>query len=460
MLDDIIAAISTPVGTGGIGIVRVSGTGAIAMVDTFFKSSKKRKLIDQKSHTITYGTIIDKKSGEIVDEVLVSVMKAPNTYTKQDVVEINGHGGIIAINKILESCLKAGARMAEPGEFTKRAFLNGRIDLTQAEAVIDLIQAKTDLSRKAAVQQLEGSLKNKVMGLRDNILDMVASIEAAIDYPEHDIEEETYGTMEKGCKAVLTEVDKLLKTADQGKIIREGLSVVILGKPNVGKSSLLNTLLKEDRAIVTDVPGTTRDTVEEFFNLDGIPIKIIDTAGIRETQDIVEKIGVEKSMEFADKADLLLIMLDASKPLWENDIEILKLSENKKAIVLYNKIDLNSQIEKDQILPFVEAKNIIPLSVKENKGIEELTQAIKDMFFGGSLQVSHDTILQTVRQKNALYQARESLLKALQTIATKMPEDFISMDLQDAMHHLGEITGETVDDEIIDRIFTKFCLGK
>ena len=309
-LDDTIVAISTG-GMGAIGIVRMSGGDCIALADKIFKSKKNISLLQKKSHTISYGNIIDNRTNDIIDEVLVTVMKAPNTYTKEDIVEINCHGGIIVMQKVLEIILNNGARLAEPGEFTKRSFLNGRIDLSQAEAVIDLIQSKTDISRQSAMNQLEGRLHKKVSDMRSRLLDMIASIEAVIDYPEHDIEEDTYQTMEQKTTKMIEEMEELLKTADRGKVIREGIQTVIIGKPNVGKSSLLNWFLEEERAIVTDIPGTTRDTVEEYINIEGIPIKIVDTAGIHETGDIVEKIGVEKSKSYADKADLILLILDA-----------------------------------------------------------------------------------------------------------------------------------------------------
>ncbi|MBS4959507.1 MAG: tRNA uridine-5-carboxymethylaminomethyl(34) synthesis GTPase MnmE [Clostridiales bacterium] len=459
-LDDWIAAIATPAGSGGIGIVRVSGNGCIDQCDLIFRSKKGKKLSQQKSHTIIYGTIIDPKTGKDVDEALVSVMRAPNTYTKEDIVEINCHGGTLVTQKVLESVLNTGIRLAEPGEFTKRAFLNGRIDLSQAEAVMDLINAKTDLSRESAIGQLEGALKQEVRSFRQEVLDMIASIEAVIDYPEHDIEEETYEVMEQRTKSLLTKTEILLANADKGKMIREGIQAVILGKPNVGKSSLLNYLLEEDRAIVTDIPGTTRDTVEEFVNIAGIPVKIIDTAGIHKTTDIVEKIGVEKSKEYARKADLLLLMLDGSRSMDEEDREILQLATVKKTIILINKMDLNKKLNIEEIENFSGIKDIIPVSIKTNQGMDQLENCLKKLFFEGEIEINGDVFAGNTRHRNCLYQAKLALEHTLQTIITRMPEDFISMDLQDVNRQLGEITGDSVDDEIIDRIFTKFCLGK
>ncbi len=451
-LEDTIAAISTG-GVGGIGIVRISGEDSISIVNQLFQSKNKISLLDKKSHTLSYGYIVDNKN--VVDEVLVSVMKAPNTYTKEDIVEINCHGGMLVLQKVLELVLNYGARLAEPGEFTKRSFLNGRIDLSQAEAVIDLIQSKTDIARQSAVNQLGGRLQKKVSEMRSKLLDMIASIEAVIDYPEHDIEEDTYDSMKYKTIALIEEMEELLKNADKGKIIREGIQTVIIGKPNVGKSSLLNWLLEEERAIVTDIPGTTRDTVEEYVNIEGIPMKIVDTAGIHETGDLVEKIGVEKSKNYAEKADLLLILLDASCPLEQEDRQILAFAQNKKAIILLNKIDLEQKITEDMF----QGENIISISVKKNIGFDKLIQQLKKLFFEGEIHAEYG-ILGNVRHKNALYQAKEAMNRALTTITTRMPEDFISMDLQEANIALGEITGDTVDEEIIDRIFTKFCLGK
>lgn len=458
MLDDVIAAISTPLGTGGIGIVRMSGAGCIQMADEIFIG--KKKLSEKASHTLAYGRITDGAGGEIIDEVLVSVMKSPHTYTKEDIVEINCHGGSLVTKRVLEAVLKCGARLAEPGEFTKRSFLNGRIDLTQAEAVIDLIHSKTELSRQAAVNQLEGRLKKAVREMREEILDMIAGIEAVIDYPDYDIEDETYATMEKGAQALLDRMNRLLATADRGKIIREGLQTVIIGKPNVGKSSLLNWLLEEERAIVTDIPGTTRDTVEEYLNIDGIPIKIVDTAGIRETGDIVEKMGVEKSRAYAENADLVILMLDASRPLEAEDREILSFIRKKKTIVLLNKTDLAVVLSAEEVKAYLPEGELLAISVKENRGFDALIDALKNLFLDGQDATADDALLGNTRHKDALGRARDAMARCMETIATRMPEDFISMDLQDANRALGEITGDTSDEEIIDRIFTKFCLGK
>ena len=457
-LDDIIAAISTPIGAGGIGIVRISGNGAIELSDKFFKSKNDVKLINKKSHTLTYGYIID--NDKIIDEVLVSVMKAPNTYTKDDIVEINCHGGIIVTNKVLEIVLKNGARLSEPGEFTKRAFLNGRIDLTQAEAIIDVINSKTDLSRQVAVNQLGGSLKNKVSKIRDGLITMVATLEAAIDYPEHELDESTYDDMYNKCQSMKDSIENLLNSSNKGKIIREGIQTVILGKPNVGKSSLLNRFLNEERAIVTDIPGTTRDTVEEYINIEGVPVKIIDTAGIRNTDDTVEKMGVEKSKDFAKKSDLILMLLDGSRNLDEDDIEILDLIKDKKALVLINKLDLQQKIKIEEVKKYISEENIIFISVKDDSGIDELVKRLKDMFFEGEININDEVLVGNVRHRNSLFNASEALKKAMETISLSMPEDFISMDLQEVNKYLGEITGDSVDEEIIDRIFSQFCLGK
>ena len=459
-MDDPIAAVSTPIGNGGIGIVRISGKGSVDIADRIFIPADGEKISGKQSHTISYGRIADPKTGETIDEVLLMLMLSPRTYTREDVVEINCHGGILVTNRVLEIVLNSGARAAEPGEFTKRAFLNGRIDLSQAEAVMDIIESKTELSRKAAVSQLEGGLKNMVRQLREEILDMTAAIEAAIDYPEHDVEEETYSQMAERVERLKSEINRLLETADMGRIIREGVEAVILGRPNVGKSSLLNLLLKDERAIVTDIPGTTRDTVEEYMNLGGIPVKIVDTAGIRQTGDKVEKIGVEKSKARAENADIIFMVLDASVPLCEEDTEILEFIRGKRAVILVNKTDISVNIDTDELCRYTERENIIFISVRENEGIDRLTERFREMFLSGGVEMKESVLINNTRHKNMLSKAAEALYRAAVTIQTRMPEDFISMDLQDALTALGEITGDSVDDEIIDRIFTRFCLGK
>ena len=458
-IDDIIAAPSTPTGTGGIGIIRISGEGSVALADKIFKSASGKKLSEKKSHTITYGNIVD-QNGKKIDEVLVSIMKAPNSYTKEDVVEINCHGGTAAVKKVMETVTNAGARTAEPGEFTKRAFLNGRIDLTQAEAVIDVINSKTERSMKNAVNQLSGGLSAKVKEIRSELVDAVSTIEAAIDYPEHDIEEETYASLNNTVTDTLSKVNHLIKTADMGKMVRDGVNLVILGKPNVGKSSLLNFLLDEERAIVTDVPGTTRDTVEEYFNIAGIPVRITDTAGVRDTDDIVEKIGVERSMERAENADLILLLIDMSRPLEDDDRRLIEFVQGRKYVVLENKTDLEIAVDKDETEKLLGKENIISLSVKERKGTDELLKHLENMLTEGTIEAGDGVMVSNVRHKNSLEKAKTALEKALNTIEIRMPEDFVSMDISEAIGFLGEITGESLQEDIINRIFEKFCLGK
>ena len=458
ILDDIIAAISTPPGNGGIGIVRLSGKGCIEKADEIFKSRTGIKLADKKSHTVTYGDITDGE--EVIDEALVTVMKAPSTYTKEDIVEINCHGGNKVTSAVLDLVIKKGARLAEPGEFTKRAFLNGRIDLTQAEAVMDIIDAKTDAARKAAVNQLSGRLKEEISALREDILSSIATVEAAIDYPEHDIEEITYFDLGEDCKRFINKLETLLETSERGKIIKEGISTAIIGKPNSGKSSLLNYLLDEERAIVTDIAGTTRDTVEEFINLDGIPVKLIDTAGIRETGDIVEKIGVDKSKASAENADLCIFITDASEPLTKEDKEILDFVKDKKIIALFNKTDKGVDTDIDYVKTKVGEENCLLVSVKKGEGINILLNRIKEMFLGGDINFGGETLINNVRHKNLLYNTLESINNAVVAIDNRIPEDFVSLDLKQAYEYLGEIIGESVDEDIIDKIFSKFCLGK
>ncbi len=456
-LDDTIAALSTPAGSGGIGIVRISGPDAVEVADRLFVPAKGKPLGERKSHTVSYGKIV--YDGRVCDEVLVSIMRAPNTYTREDIAEINCHGGIRSVTAVLEAVLKSGARLAEPGEFTKRAFLNGRIDLTQAEAVADIISAKTDKSREAALKRLDGSLCVKIRALREKILLMLANIEAAIDYPEHDDETMTYESVANGSRELMSELDRLIAGADTGRIYKEGIKTVILGKPNVGKSSLLNAAVDEERAIVTDIPGTTRDVLEELININGIPLRLTDTAGIRDTDNPIEKIGVEKSRSLADEADLVLLMLDGSRPLDDEDRKLINLSENKNRIVIINKSDLAQCIDISEITALT-GSDPIAVSVKQDSGIELIYERIRSMFLGGSIAADDEVLISSERNKNSLYKAKQFLYNVIETVDNRMPEDLISIDLTQAYEALGEITGETLDEDIIDKIFSEFCLGK
>lgn len=459
-MTETIAGISTAAGSGGIGILRLSGDEAIDIADKLFVSKKEGSLKERKSHTVNYGHIVDPVDGRIYDEVLLMLMKAPHTYTKEDVIEINCHGGMVVIQKILELLLRAGARMAEPGEFTKRAFLNGRIDLSQAEAVIDIINSKTDMALKTSVDQLEGSLAKKIKGLRQRLIETIAHIEASIDYPEYDMEHMTYEKIEEESLFIQKEVEKLLATADAGRIIKEGIKTVIVGKPNVGKSSLMNALLKEQRAIVTDVPGTTRDTLEEFINIAGVPLRIIDTAGIRETEDIVEQIGVKRSKEAMDEADLAIFVLDLSRPLTKEDEEIIELISDKKAIIVFNKSDLKKELDKEQVISRFTNGHFVDISAKEELGLELIEDILKEMFLLGAINVNENTYITNVRHKDALLKAKESLEEVKISLDAGMPEDCFAIDLKSTYEYLGEISGDSVNDSIIDQIFSQFCLGK
>jgi len=455
-----ISAVATAAGEGAIGIVRMSGNKAIAIVSEIFNGIKYKKTADIDSQKMAYGHIVDPEGQKTVDEVLVLIMRAPRSYTREDVVEIHCHGGVVPLRKILELTIRYGARLAEPGEFTKRAFLNGRLDLTQAEAVIDIIRAKTDASLRMAVGHLAGTLSEKIRRLRYNILGMIANLEATIDFPEEDIEELTAQGVKNAVTIVLVDIDHLLATKETGRILREGLETVIIGKPNVGKSSLLNALLKEKRAIVTDVPGTTRDIIEEFINIRGIPLKIVDTAGLRETADIVERLGVEKAREYIATADLILIVLDASMPLSVEDREVLALLPGRDAIVLINKSDLPTLLNMDEVYTYVLDKQVIKISVTESSGLIELEQVIFDMVYSGQVQQKEGAFINNLRQANLLEQAKSHLLAVLLTIDDGMPPDCIVVDLRDAWEKLGEITGDTVGGDIIEQIFTNFCIGK
>ena len=455
---DTITAISTAIGEGGISIIRVSGEKALQVVGRIFKGKNTKGMDTMETYTMRYGHIVELGGDDVIDEVIVSCMKGPRSFTAEDTVEINCHGGIVATNKVLENVIKAGARMAEPGEFTKRAFLNGRIDLSQAEAVIDIIRAKTELSMKSAVLQAGGNLSAAVRELREKLIALIAHIEATVDYPEDDLEEITGIQVAARLKEVVEEIGKAIESADEGKILREGLSTVIVGKPNVGKSSLLNTLLKENRAIVTDIPGTTRDVIEEYISIQGIPIKIVDTAGIRETEDVVEKIGVEKSIEKIEEADLIVLILDSSSELTDEDRDIISFIKGKKYIVLLNKSDLNEKINIKEI-DELESEYVISTSVTQGFGIDQLKEAIVKLFFHGEIK-SNELVITNMRHKEAMMAANSSCIQAIEALSSTSAIDLASIDIRNAWYSLGQITGDTMEENIIDKIFSEFCLGK
>ncbi len=461
-LSDTIAAIATGMNQGGIGIIRISGEHAIQIVDSIFIPKKTGKEIHNlSSYTAAYGNIVinDGEEKRIIDEVIVLVMKAPSTYTREDVVEINCHGGMQVMKQILHVLIKNGARLAEPGEFTKRAFLNGRIDLSQAESVMDLISAKSDLAVKTAVSQLKGNLRKKIEMLRNELIHHIAYIESALDDPEH-YSLDGYGTdLDKLLDRLEKEIFHLIETADNGKLMKEGIFTVILGKPNAGKSSVLNVLTGRERAIVTDVAGTTRDTLEEFISINGIPLNIVDTAGIRDTEDVVERIGVDKSLEVMRKADLILYIIDASVPLDRNDYEIMEQIQDKQVLILQNKSDLENVVTKEEILSYLD-KTIIDISAREQTGFEELYQKLNDMFFDGHLSYNDEIYITNMRHKEALEESLSSIKMVRKSIADGMPEDFYSIDLMAAYERLGYIIGESVEDDLVDTIFREFCMGK
>lgn len=460
MRDDTIAAISTAVAGSGIGIVRVSGDQAVSVVERIYHSkSNRKKLSEQPSHTIHYGYIQD--GDEVIDEVLVSLMRAPKSYTAEDVVEINCHGGIYSVRRVLDTVIKYGARPAEPGEFTKRAFLNGRIDLSQAEAVIDVISAKNEFALKSSLSQLKGSVHEKIVDQRKKILGQLAYIEAALDDPEHISLEGYAETLEQEVRSLLEQIRELIRSSENGRIIKEGIQTVILGKPNAGKSSLLNALLQEERAIVTEIAGTTRDVLEESLSLDGILLNLIDTAGIRATDDLVEKIGVEKAKEKAEQADLVIYVVDASTKLDENDREIINVLSEKKAIVLLNKSDLPSVTTAGMVENFIgRTVPVLTVSVRERSGLDLLEGQIRSMFYSGKISFNDEVYITNARQKDALIRAEDSLKKVLLSIENQMPEDFYSIDLMDAYTSLGEIIGESVGEDLVNEIFARFCMGK
>ena len=459
LFEDTIAAISTPVGVGGIGIIRVSGKDTVDIVDKIFKSANKKSLKDIDTHTITYGHIVS-DSGKVLDEVLVMMMRGPRTFTREDVIEINCHGGPVPLNAVLMAVISAGARLADQGEFTKRAFMNGRIDLSQVEAIMDIIESKTELSLSQAVGQLEGKLSKQIKAYQDTLIQIIARIEVSIDYPEYDQDEPITDDFQEELNTLLSELKNLLSTADTGKMIRDGVKTAIVGRPNVGKSSLLNALLEENKAIVTNIPGTTRDVVEAYLNIEGIPFQLLDTAGIRETEDIVEKIGVEKSKSSIEEADLVLMLVDSNEGLTDKDKEILVQVEGKQTIFILNKVDLESNITQEIKDKYFKDGKIIEISAKDQMGLNELKQEMKSFVIKGKTAVSEGATISNQRQKQSLIHSINSLEKVIQAINLGLPEDCLAIDLHDAFGHLGMIVGESIKEEIINQLFSRFCLGK
>ncbi|MCK2132328.1 tRNA uridine-5-carboxymethylaminomethyl(34) synthesis GTPase MnmE [Staphylococcus aureus] len=456
---DTITSISTPMGEGAIGIVRLSGPQAVEIADKLYKG--KHLLNDVPSHTINYGHIIDPESKEVVEEVMVSVLRAPKTFTREDIIEINCHGGILTINRVLELTMTYGARMAEPGEFTKHAFLNGRIDLSQAEAVMDFIRSKTDRASKVAMNQIEGRLSDLIKKQRQSILEILAQVEVNIDYPEYDdVEDATTEFLLEQSKEIKQEINHLLDTGAQGKIMREGLSTVIVGKPNVGKSSMLNNLIQDNKAIVTEVAGTTRDVLEEYVNVRGVPLRLVDTAGIRETEDIVEKIGVERSRKALSQADLILFVLNNNEALTQEDYTLYEVVKNEDVIVIVNKMDLEQNIDINEVKDMIGDTPLIQTSMLKQEGIDELEIQIRDLFFGGEVQNQDMTYVSNSRHISLLKQARQTIQDAIDAAESGVPMDMVQIDLTRTWEILGEIIGETASDELIDQLFSQFCLGK
>jgi len=465
--NDTIAAISTPIGESGIGIVRISGSKALEIAQKVFrdKNLNRTKIKSFFSHTVHYGFVIDPESGEKIDEVILVLMKKPQTYTREDTVEFNCHGGILSLRKVLETVINCGARMAESGEFTKRAFLNGRIDLSQAEAVIDLIQAKTESSLSSSLAQLGGSLKKKIADLRNRLIRISAEIEAPIDFPDQDIKEINPKKVEEDISYILKEVNSLKETLDYGKILKEGINALIVGKTNVGKSSLFNTLLRENRAIVTHIPGTTRDTIEELINIKGIAFKIIDTAGLKNPENIIEKISIKRMMKHLREAKLILVMFDTSVALSSEDKEIIKeinkeKNESKKVVVIENKIDLSEKIDREKLFDLLDIKDSIKMSLEEKIGIEELEEKLAGVAMEGLVIPENGVVINNVRQANQLNRAKQALENILVGLKEKITYDFLTIDLKDVLDSLGEITGDSISDEIVNDIFSRFCIGK
>lgn len=457
MKTDTIAAIATAMSSSGIGIVRISGEEAVLVADRIFEMKNHKKLSEMPTHTIHYGHIHDED--EVIDEVMVLLMRGPKSYTREDTVEIDCHGGVYVMKRILETVIRHGARPAEPGEFTKRAFLNGRIDLSQAESVIDVIYSKNDFALKSSLSQLSGSVSEKIRDIRGTVLHEIAFIESALDDPEHISLEGYPEQLSEIVSGVADKIEKLLANSDNGKMLKEGISTVIVGKPNAGKSSLLNTLVGEEKAIVTDIAGTTRDVLEEQINLNGVLLNVIDTAGIRDTEDVVEKIGVERAKKYLKDADLVIYVVDTSTALDENDAEIMELLRDRHTIVLLNKSDLKQITTVEEVRKHLD-KTMIPISAKEQTGIDALEKEIKEMFFSGEVTFNDEVYITNIRQKTALQEALRSLKLVQQSIEDDMPEDFYSIDLMNAYEELGTIIGEAVEDDLVNEIFSKFCMGK
>jgi len=458
MTEDTIAAIATAMGESSIAVIRVSGPEAIVKVAPLFRS--KTDLRKAESHTIHYGKIVDPANGQVLDEVLVSVMKGPRSFTAEDVVEISTHGGIVAVQAVLALVLRSGVRLAEPGEFTKRAFLNGRIDLTQAEAVMDLIRSKSERAFQVARRQSEGALSKRIVPLRTKLIELLAHVEVNIDYPEHDVAEVTAGMIRERCTDVLKEVERLLQFANQGKILREGIVAAIVGRPNAGKSSLLNALARENKAIVTDIPGTTRDIIEESVSIAGIPLRLLDTAGIRETSDVVEKIGVERSRGALNEADLILLVLNFHEPLHEDELKLLDELKDRPVIIVVNKIDLEGRLDTDWIRQRFPERRMVYLSAKEGTGLEDLERAVSELFLSGGVESEDLTYVSNARHISLLHRAASSLKDAIGAADSGVPVDLIQIDLASAWETLGEIVGDSVGESLLDQIFSKFCLGK
>ncbi len=457
-IEDTIAAIATPPGVGGVGIIRVSGKEAFSIVEQIFQSKGTVPLAERQNRTVQYGNIV--QDGTIVDEVLLLLMKGPHSYTAEDVIEVQCHGGIVAIRKILSLLLEKGVRLAEPGEFTRRAFLNGRIDLIQAEAIIDIIEAKSEDALSLAVQQLEGSLTQSVRAIRNTLIELIAHVEVTIDYPEEDIEDVTAAEVADKLEPILSDMTDMLATAHTGRLIRDGISVAIVGLPNAGKSSLMNALLRENRAIVTDIPGTTRDSIEEYMTVQGISVRLIDTAGIRETKDIVEQIGVKRSLEHIEKADVVFAVVDASTPLLEDEISLLKGIKDKKACILLNKSDAGITIQKEDVQRILPKADVLQISAKENEGLQQIYDYLKELVYGGSVKQDYSRTLSNIRHIHLMESAKEQLVQATNNISMGMPLEFVATDMRGAWELLGEITGDSVHEELSNELFSRFCLGK